>query len=93
MCSRTRCVADADYFPTSTGHVEGRAVCNLVRMCSDNYGNDMSDCGAVGALIFPELLYADSYSKWLFCGPCYVLCLVFFLIAFFDRGPTFKQPQ
>ena len=26
---------------------------------SDSAGNDTSDCGAVGALIFPRLLYAD----------------------------------
>ena len=30
---------------------------------SDSSGYDTSDCGAVGALIFPWLLYSDSCSK------------------------------
>ena len=31
---------------------------------SDSSGNNTSDCGVVGALVFPRLLYADSCSEF-----------------------------
>ena len=54
---------------------------------------DTSDCGTVSTLIFMRLLYLLSCSKWLFLllVACYVC--VFCLVAFFDRGTAFRQPQ
>ena len=55
-----------------------------VQSGSDSSGNDTSGCGAVGALIFPGLLYADS------CSKCFSLTLiacrvsVFHPVAFSD---------
>ena len=60
---------------------------------SDSSGNDTSDCGAVSTLILLGLLYADACNKWSFSSPCCMVCLVFCLVAFFDRGTTFGQPQ
>ena len=39
------------------------AVRDSVENRSDSSGYDRSDCGAVGAFIFPWLLYSDSCSK------------------------------
>ena len=56
---------------------------------SDSSGSDTSDFGAVGALIFPGLLYADSLSK------CFSLTLVacrvsvFHPVAFSDSWTAF----
>ena len=36
---------------------------DLVKSGSGSSRNDTSDCGTVGALIFPGVLYADSCSK------------------------------
>ena len=51
---------------------------------SDSFGNEMSDCGAVGAVIFPGLLYVDSCSKCLSLTfvPCCMF--VFHPVAFSD---------
>ena len=39
----------------------------------DSSGYDTSDCDVVGAMIFPRLLYADSYGKC--CSLALVVCV------------------
>ena len=51
---------------------------------SDSSGNDMSDCGTVGALIFPRLFYAHSCSKCFSLMPVACCVFVFHPVVFSD---------
>ena len=53
---------------------------------------DISDCAAVGTLIFLKLLYLISCSKCFLLSLAACCVLVFCLVAFFDLGTAFRQP-
>ena len=57
---------------------------------SDSSRNDTSDCGAVGALIFPWWLYSSSCSKWFFLVLAVCCVHVLCLVAFSDRETAFR---
>ena len=59
----------------------------------DSSGNDTSDSGVVGTLIILRLLYPYSCSKWFFLVLAAWCVRVFCLVAFSDRGTTFRHPH
>ena len=60
---------------------------------SDSSGYDTSDCGAVGALIFPRLLYPGTCSNWLFLVLAMWCVRVLYVVAFSNHGTAFRHPQ